>query len=296
MPYKMGSESARRIKNGLIERGRDALIVRQDGRYRYRRGDVIINWGTSRIPDWMNNDAVAHTLNKPHNVLNASNKLNCFQSLFSSEIPTVPFTTDIDVARDWNDTVYVRHVLNGHSGEGIEIVEAEMDSETTQQILVLENAQNIIDNSGYNFNSIHSEIDREIGELSSGQIMELPHAPLYTRKVDNHGEYRVHVFKGEVIDYRKKSRRVDDEPTEDQRSIRTLGNGWIYRATELNRIERVETLAIDAIEALGLDFGAVDIIKDAAGEVYVLEVNTAVGSDDLTLSNYLNAIENYATT
>lgn len=289
LPYSLGSESARRIKQGLIERGRNALLVRQDGQYRYRVGDLIINWGTSRIPQWMNNDAVAHTLNKPHNVLNASNKLNCFQSLFSSEIPTVPFTTDINLARDWNDTVYVRHVLNGHSGEGIEIVDQTyIEHPHSEPLRAIAHELNALGYGG-----ISNEVLNEADNLIENGI-ELPVAPLYTRKVNSTGEYRVHVFKGEVIDYRKKSRRVEDTPTVEESQIRTLGNGWIYRASDLPRIERVETLAINAIEALGLDFGAVDIIKDENGDVFVLEVNTAVGSDDLTLNNYLDAIENYA--
>ena len=141
-PYQMFSESAKALSDGLVGRGHNALRVRRDGNYRYRIGDLIINWGNSAIPNWMSNDAVQHTLNKPTNVANASNKINCFQTLFSSEIPTVPFTTDRTVAQEW-DRVYVRHVLNGHSGEGIEIVD-------------LENAEG--------FDELRDEMD-ELGEI-----------------------------------------------------------------------------------------------------------------------------------
>ncbi len=126
--------------------------------------------------------------------------------------------------------------------------------------------------------------DHSLGEIP-------PHAPLYTKAIDNNGEYRVHVFNGEVIDYRKKSRQREDAPTEAEKLVRNLASGWVYREGHLKRLDRVEQLAKDAIEALGLDFGAVDIIMDGAGEVYVLEVNTACGMEPRTLAKYVEAIK-----
>ena len=46
-----------------------------------------------------------------------------------------------------------------------------------------------------------------------------------------------------------------------------------------------------AIKALGLDFGAVDIIyNEAEDQHYVLEVNTAPGLEGTTLQKYTEAI------
>lgn len=116
--------------------------------------------------------------------------------------------------------------------------------------------------------------------------------PLYTKAIQNHGEYRVHVVNGEVIDYIKKRRRNDEHATEAQNEVRNLANGWIYSRNNLRRLERVEQLAVDAVAALGLDFGAVDIIKDENGDVFVLEVNTACGMSDTTLGAYADAFNN----
>lgn len=122
--------------------------------------------------------------------------------------------------------------------------------------------------------------------------IHFPRAPLYTKAIEGDGEYRVHVFDGKVIDYRKKSRRYDDTPTEDERMVRNLGTGWVFRSQNLRRLERIEQLAIDAVDALGLVFGAVDIIKDTSGNVYVLEVNCAPAMEEQTMDNYLEAIDN----
>lgn len=284
-PYKLGSESARKLKDGLIRMGHNVLCVKPDGRYRYRDGDLIINWGNSLVPEWMSNNAVNNTLNKPHNVANATNKINTLQTLFSSEIPTVPFTTDKEVAKEWGAKVYVRTILNGHSGVGIQIIDCGINQEEKSRIDAISSE---LDDLGFHY------LAEQLQEEYDGGIVapELPDAPLYTKAIRNTGEYRVHVFKGEIIDYRKKSRHREDEPTEAQGAIRTLANGWIYRSQNLERLERVENLALSAIDALGLDFGAVDIIKDENGDVFVLEVNTACGMEDNTLAKYLEAINN----
>lgn len=237
-PFKLGSESARRLKEVLGGRP----LLKPDGNYNYQEGDVIINWGSARNPNFLREGV--RMLNLPEHVEVASNKLRTFEALSRGGVATIPFTASADQAREWDGVIYARHELRGHSGEGIEIIPEDQD---------------------------------------------VPPAPLYTKGMDNQGEYRVHVMNGEVFDYRKKSRLADDEPTEEQGKIRTLGNGWIYRQGNLRRLERIEQLAIQAINALNLDFGAVDIIMDENGDVFVLEVNTAVGLADNTLESYQEA-------
>jgi hypothetical protein len=116
---------------------------------------------------------------------------------------------------------------------------------------------------------------------------------MYTKAVDSQGEYRVHVMRGEVIDYAKKLRRVDDEPTQEELDVRSHDNGWVFVRGNLRRIPRVEKLAQDAVEALGLDFGSVDICMDKDGDIFVLEVNTACGLEETTLSNYISGIQTF---
>lgn len=119
-------------------------------------------------------------------------------------------------------------------------------------------------------------------------------AALYTKGISSRGEYRVHVFRGEVIDYRKKRRVNGNYATPEQEDIRTHANGWIYSFENLRRIERVEQLAIKAVATLGLDFGAVDIIMDRERNPLVLEVNTAVGLEGKTLESYEDALSGFA--
>lgn len=117
-------------------------------------------------------------------------------------------------------------------------------------------------------------------------------APLYVKYIKKRHEYRVHVFSGEVIDVQQKRRINGFEERNNQ--IRNHANGWVFARNDIVAPhESVRTLAVRAVEALGLDFGAVDIIWNAHyNRAYVLEVNTAPGLEGTTIINYANAVEN----
>jgi glutathione synthase/RimK-type ligase-like ATP-grasp enzyme len=54
----------------------------------------------------------------------------------------------------------------------------------------------------------------------------------------------------------------------------------------------VEEQAIKAVQALGLDFGSVDVIWNERHSLpYVLEVNTAPGLVGTTVTNFVNAFK-----
>jgi D-alanine-D-alanine ligase-like ATP-grasp enzyme len=54
-----------------------------------------------------------------------------------------------------------------------------------------------------------------------------------------------------------------------------------------------DQLSVEAVAALGLDFGAVDIIEDKEGNFYVLEINTAPGLEGHTVTSYAKAFHGY---
>lgn len=298
-PYKVGSASVKKLKTAL-----NAMIIKLEGsHYRYRSTHKVINWGNSRRPSWMSNDVPV--INQPEAVAIAGNKLSTFQTLSENGVATVPFTVNTQTAQDWlqeGKKVFVRHSLTGHSGEGIEVIEPVATVNTFSQ-----ERQERIDY----LSDIVSELG-EIGERNLAIIVEdyissftpdgiaeqpeLPNAPLYTAGVTNVGEYRVHVFNDNVLLYQKKSRKVDEETGEvitadgAEADVRNLASNWVYRTGNLRRLERIEELAKSAINTLGLDFGAVDIIMNQDGDVFVLEVNTAPGiSNTETAEAYINA-------
>lgn len=81
-------------------------------------------------------------------------------------------------------------------------------------------------------------------------------------------EYRVHIFNGKSIRISEKAFFTDDTSHRDYTT-----------AKPTHDVKNVRKAAKRAVNALGLDFGAVDILSSGNGNenVYVLEVNAAPG-------------------
>lgn len=245
-PYKLGSASAKALREGLSSKlGYRVKLVRPDGRFRPRRGDMVINWGNSTQPRW---ELANPDKNHPAAISAASNKTITFTTLNEADIPTPEFTTSRDTAQSWVDegiTTVVRHTVTGHSGQGIELI-------------------------------------------SEGTV---PEAPLYTKYKKKRAEFRVHVANGEVIDtVQKKKRNAEDRPDNFTTFIRSHSNGWVFCREGVTDCARRNSIAVAAVSALKLQFGAVDIIYNALEDkYYVLEVNTAPGLEGTTLQKYVEA-------
>lgn len=223
-----------------------------------RHFDQIINWGCARSPVWQGRAEArsVRVLNNSIAVNKAANKLTTFQILTRAGIAMPEFTTDISVAQNWlhsGATVMERHELRGNSGAGIRIVNLD-DPDMNSNLLA---------------------------------------APLYTKFINKSTEFRVHVFNGQVIDYiEKKKVPSDRRPANFNRYISSLSCGWVFTRSNISNIAQVREQAIRSVNALGLDFGAVDIVF-YNGNSYVLEVNSSPGLKGTTLVAYANAINRW---
>lgn len=238
VPYKMGSKSAKLLKETLNDLGIKAYRKIGSTLSPKRKTLVIYYGGGETLPEG------GMQLNR--NRATASNKLNTFRALESAGVSHVPFTDDQAVAREW-DCIVCRRTLTGHSGEGISIVE---------------------------------------------RGTEIPRVPLYTKYIKKAMECRIHVFNGKVIDAQVKRKRRDlPKDFEADTKVRNIHTGWVYCREDFTPDDRVKALAIAAVAAVGLDFGAVDIIfNQHYNEYYVLEINTAPGLEGTTLTNYVKEI------
>jgi glutathione synthase/RimK-type ligase-like ATP-grasp enzyme len=121
---------------------------------------------------------------------------------------------------------------------------------------------------------------------------KLVSAPLYTLHTKHKDEYRVHVFKGEVLDVQKKKKRNGFVGS--STGIRNYSSGWVYARSDVAIPDMLCSIAIQAVNLLGLDFGAVDIgHRLIDNKFFVFEVNTAPGLEGTTLDKYSKAIYNY---
>lgn len=121
----------------------------------------------------------------------------------------------------------------------------------------------------------------------------------FTQLVPKAREYRVWAFRGtpigtyeKVLSYPRKNGRHGRHV-----EVWNWRNGYAY---EFRHPDNVEALLKDvgtaAVEALGLDFGASDIILGTDRDYYVLEVNTAPGVEGPRqgLTSLVNHIERWA--
>jgi len=242
-PYKQGSASAKKLAEAV-----GGKVLKLEGsKYAPRAGDLVVNWGSSRCPDFQ----PATTLNSAQAVAVAGCKLKSFHALADADVRIPMFMEDkaqIDMF-----PVVCRTKLNGHSGEGI---------------VIANNAEELVD------------------------------APLYTKYVKKKDEYRVHVVKDGIVFVQRKARKLDVEDPNWQ--VRNLAGGFAFVEVDILQVpEDVTQQALDAIAALGLDFGGVDVMwNEREGKAYVLEVNTACGLEDRTADKYreafLNVMQNNA--
>lgn len=112
----------------------------------------------------------------------------------------------------------------------------------------------------------------------------------YMQYIEGGREFRVHVAFGKSI---KLAEKIELVPTAIINRPRNFHNGFVFNYPHnFNHKVTLRRVAIAAVEALGLDFGAVDVIyKDR--QFYVLEVNTApaLTSQSDTLERYVRAFK-----
>ena len=234
-----------------------AKVLKHEGP-RLKPIDVLINWGASAINRALNAVIV---LNKPEAIAKASNKLETFKALTEAGVSVPVWTTSKEVALAGiaeGVAVVCRTKLNGHSGEGI---------------VIAEKAEEVVD------------------------------APLYTLYVKKKEEYRIHVFrqphkdmedpKYEAFFVQRKARKKEVPDEEVNWKVRNLAGGFIFANKDVEVADVARTEACNAVAALALDFGAVDIILGSDGKYYVLEVNTACGLEGTTLEKYVQQIEKF---
>jgi len=222
LPYKIVSRSAKKLAESLSNLLQLRVRrVKHDGLYRPKRRSLIVNYGSSITPIWL--QRARAVLNVPSSCASSGNKLVAFRRFREAGLSIPEFTANYDEARP------------------------------------------------------------------------LVRAPLYVKYKKKRKEFRVHVFKDSVIDICEKRKfRRERRPDCFDGFIRNHDNGWVFARDNVQPPADLNELAIGACRAVGLDFGAVDIIwNEREMKSYLLEVNTAPGLEGTTLKKYAQAVYNW---
>jgi len=236
---------------------------------------LIINYGRTAVPIWYDSvfekDGVF--INKPSKVDICVNKEKLADPLLGMGIDVVTYSTEVTpylehILSSNGTFIVARSTLTGFGGKGISIIK---DQQELQEYKGKE---------GYYFS-------------------------LYYKKTH---EYRVHVAFGKAIGMVQKKRMGKAKLQENGLDkadpyIRSHSRGWVFAYNNLygTASERttIKNLCVKAVEAVGLDFGAVDVmtIFDEDKELHsikICEINTAPGLDATpTMESYIEAINSY---
>lgn len=245
------------------------------GRRAHLRGEQTINWGST-----LNDGVIMEKINDVSAVTTALSKLQTLTILKNASVPALEATGEDSVARQW-------------AAQGVVLCRKDRLS-GGRGILKIAHPDTIPTSHGFDFFA------------------------KYWKKTH---EYRFHVFarpEGDgwqgtsdplpshsVIDIQQKRRRTDWSGNYDP-MIRNFDNGWVFCHDNIRgtaeELAAMGDTACKAVAALGLDFGAVDILarfsngnsgNSALKKHVVCEINTAPGLEGQTLEKYVTAIRHY---
>lgn len=216
--------------------------------------DHIINWGCSRIYRCL---GIARVFNSPSAVELAVDKLKTHACLKANNIPTLELTQDEETAKAWlseGSIVFGRCTNTGSRGTGIEIIQ-------------------------------------EPSQIN-------PFFLYYTKQYKHKREFRFH-WVGDInigTQIKLKRRNSTQERTPLRDLVKSHDNDWVF-SYNLSLVpyiphETAKETSKQALQALGLDFGAVDMLVKSNGECAVLEINTAPGIEGTTVTKYKDAFTN----
>ena len=126
--------------------------------------------------------------------------------------------------------------------------------------------------------------------LDSGS--EFKTAPVYTQYRKKKREYRVHVYKDQVVQVLEKRKRKGFEG-EVNTKIRNTTNGYVFCSQDVVEPLGIRELALKASKVTNSDFRGVDIgFNEKLNELFVIEVNSAPGIEGSNVQRYIEAIVN----
>lgn len=183
-------------------------------------------------------------------------KLTQYKWFVEQNIPALEFTTSQMEAGKWLNedkvTVFGRKFLNSSCGKGIVVFES------TEQ----------------------GQID----------LVDGVPCPVYTKYKKKKREFRVHVFKDEVVNVTEKKRRKEFDGERDTK-IRNLANGYVFVQHVEGEPNGLRDLALRAAKVTNSDFKGVDIgYNEKKNELFVIEVNSAPGIQGTNVEKYLEAM------
>lgn len=242
------SEGATALGNELKAK----KIKHEGSKFKGSLKKTVINWGSSSLPE----EALkCRVINHPSKVALCSNKLHFFEALAGKGVSLPDWTTDYDTAIRWvteGNTVCARTVLNGHSGNGLVLMDKDNPKSFVKAPL---------------YTKYVPKKEEYRVHVVRGEVVDVQKKALRNGWIEEHGAN---------VNYK----------------VRNLANGFVYIRNEIKPSLIVLREAIAGMNVIGLEFGAADIVYNQKRDTaYLLEINCAPGLEGTTVETYAKALE-----
>lgn len=255
-PFKLASESYSLLRDTLRKlHGEDNVLgALPDGKYSPKESDLIIGWGYSKLPIWAKKAETVGAM--------WLNKPSAIGTAVNKEAAFAQFCVANVTTPAFTSSA---HLASAWVSKEIPVVQRKL----------------IAGHQGKGASVAHCPQEFD------------PTAKLYTKLVQKKHEYRVHVFDGKVIDCHEKLLQGND-PLKWEICAGEDDPAWVWKRSGVIVPSAAIGESLKAVKALGLAFGGVDVITDAKGTAFVLEVNTAPWLGTINVKHYAKAILNAA--
>jgi len=251
---------------------------------------VVIGWG-AKTKDSVSIPKSMHVLNHPNKIRDNRNKYKTLQALRKSKLAVANFCTAKEVLAELKKAsgavkVPVVGRTNFHqSGKGfwLCLTQAQVKNAIDEGAQYFQDYLDIADEFRVHvFGGDVIYVQKKVKRKNMTEAFKEQHA----EKITNAAKKAKKDLDTDTMDYIL-GRMAKGSPNPDM-IVRSNMRGWKFSRVAKPKKELC-TLAVAAVKAVGLDFGAVDCCLDTQGNAWVIEINSGPSLQGSTMDAYIAA-------
>jgi glutathione synthase/RimK-type ligase-like ATP-grasp enzyme len=259
------------------------------GRDKPKDKKIVIGWGTKTKKD-VELPAGSSVLNHPNNIRRNRNKLTTLEVLKGADVAVADFVPAENVMAELGKKVslpVVGRTKYHQGGKGFWLC------------LTKTHVTNAINEGAQYFQNYIDIVDEYRLHIFKGELLRAQKKV----KRDNMEEAYVEQHAAKIKDYATKGDvqidentlkyalgRVAKEHKQADMIVRSNRRGWKF-ANVKNPKKALVDVSVAALNAIGLEFGAVDCCLDGDGNAWIIEINSGPGLEGNTFKAYTEAFE-----
>jgi len=286
------------LTKALEEKLDSSLFEVKGGKTKPSDADIIIGYGTktSRDIGYLRGTVI---LNHPNNIRTNRNKLDALTKMKSENVPIPMFETINKALSESTELTYpvIARTKYHQGGRGLTICLSKKQIKKAASNTEFGYVQKLVATDKEYRVHVFQE---NIIYIAEKVIQSDPTASWkanYLDKIKSIAEKNEMELNNETADLCLKV--ISKDLTLPDLVVRSNKRGWHFKKITLDNITNNQKLlllkdaAIQAVKAIGLDFGAVDCAIDEEGKAQVIEVNSGPGLQGSAFTAYVDSIKNF---